>query len=298
MKRRRPLREDKGFVLVTVLMALSVLAGIAVALTISSRTNMLFASSHAEIARAEAAADAGVAIATILILKNPKPPLNFVCQFEGSRLAISIEDEGGKIDLNAASPKLIAELLAGILSDERRALEIADLIADFVDPDDEDRLTQRSELERYAAINGPSPKNSWFATVDELEQVAGLMHPLANERTLFEHLRPLVTVWSRRSGFDRNVASRELLQLLERVEGTLSLDASLGTEARFYTVTSRAMTKSGGRYSREVTIERDAGVRDGYRIRSFLSRPFDDEQNGQGASNPTGDIDCSLLLAG
>src|SRR5689334_12297283 len=135
MMLRGRLRDDKGFVLVTVLMGIAVLTGIAMALTISSRTNVLFAVTAIEIARAEAAADAGVAIATLRILKDPqaaaKPGLDLVCRFEGSTLAITIEDEDGKVDINAASPKLIQGVLAGVLSDDRRAAEIADLIADF-----------------------------------------------------------------------------------------------------------------------------------------------------------------------
>jgi general secretion pathway protein K len=302
MKLPTQLREDKGFVLVTVLMGIAVLAGIATALTVSSRTNMLFTTTYAELARAEAAADAGVAIATLRILKDPhsaaNPNLDFVCRFEDSTLAITIEDEGGKVDLNAASPKLIQGLLAGILLDDRRAADIADLIADFVDEDDEDRITRRSEFERYATIKGPTPKNSWFATIDELEQVAGLTQTFMGDRSLFEHLRPFVTVWSRRTGIDQSRAPRELLQLLEKAQGILGPEASLATEARFFTIRSRAITESGARFSREVTVERDPGVRNGYRIRSFLSRPFDDSHDRLGSSKRSAEIECSAKLTG
>jgi general secretion pathway protein K len=291
-------RDDTGFVLVTVLMGIAVLAGIAAALAISSRTDVLFAASHTELARAEAAADAGAAIATLRILQDPgsagRPDKELACRFEGSTLAISVEDEGGKVDLNAASPNLIQALLAGIIMDDKRASEIADLIADFVDQDDEDWLTKRSELERYAALNGPTPKSSWFATIDELEQVAGLTQTLRDGRTLFEHIRPFVTVWSRRAGFDRNVASRRLLQVLEGSRGVLEPETSLATEARFFTIRSYAVTESGARFSREVVVERDSSARDGYRMRNFVSRPFDDEHDQPVPAS----IDCSMLLLG
>src|SRR5262249_41508084 len=133
--------RGRGFILVTVLMGIAILAGIAATLTIASRTDLMSSTALVETARAEAAAGAGTALAIEAILSDDFSPDGTLtpnriangeptyCRFDDSVLAVSVIDESGKVDINAASPDLLTALFAGVLSDESRALDVAAAVA-------------------------------------------------------------------------------------------------------------------------------------------------------------------------
>ena len=142
----------------------------------------------------------------------------FVCDAgEGRRLAVSITDEAGKVDLNAASDRLLQALLVGVGASKG----LADAIIDYRD-DDNSKRPQGAERDEYSAAGRPGPKNSPFSAVEEIEQVLGIDAELA------ARLRPHITIYPGQPGIDTGSASRELLAVLARGLGSDTSPAASG----------------------------------------------------------------------
>ncbi|WP_210332609.1 type II secretion system protein GspK [Methylosinus sp. H3A] len=139
------------------------------------------------------------------------------CTLAGAAVAISIEDESGKLDLNAASSPLIEAALRGFGADDANGLARA--IIAF-------RETQISEFARLSAPPPSSkrpfaPKHAPFQTALELDQIDGM------DPQLLRALLPVVTVHSHSVGVDARSAPPALFAALARYPAaeTLALAA-------------------------------------------------------------------------
>ena len=118
---------------------------------------------------------------------------------------VSIADEDGKIDLNAAPPELLAGLLGQLGLDAEEAEAMADRIVDFRDPDHEPR-PQGAEDPQYVAAGRPTgAQDRPFATESELLGVLGMTPEL------YRRMRPYITVFSGAEAVDPMHASRVVL---------------------------------------------------------------------------------------
>jgi general secretion pathway protein K len=168
-------------------------------------------------ARAEALSEAGVDLAKLdlaglargdagALRFRPGGPTVF-CTMPGQGVAgVLIEDEGGKIDLNAAPSMLINAF--GAPPDQAESLAAA--IADFGNTSTDAVLADVKRREYAEAGRSYGPKKALFETALELDQVIGMPHQL------FRQLHPYVTVHSRRPGIDPQAASPVLLAALAR----------------------------------------------------------------------------------
>lgn len=209
-------RHDQGFALVIVISAIGLLALAAAGFAQVTRSQVRAAASAVGSSTAQALADSGVELAVLeLVLARQDPAYQrrfavseqpYVCDAgDGRRLAVSITDEAGKVDLNAAGNRLLQALLAGVGAPASEAL--ADAIIDFRD-DDSIKRPQGAERDDYRAAGRPGPKNAPFSVVEEIEQVLGIDSALA------ARLRPHVTVYSAQPGIDTASASRQLIAIL------------------------------------------------------------------------------------
>ena len=117
IEQRNPLeRYRNGWALVSVLWTLAMLAMMAAAIEAIMVTSARFEHAALDRARLEADINAGVARA-VLGIGDPRPAErwrvdgvaeNFV--YNGDAMAISVQDEGGRIDLNAADASTIKQL--------------------------------------------------------------------------------------------------------------------------------------------------------------------------------------------
>jgi general secretion pathway protein K len=209
--------SQRGIALIAVLWVMTLLAAIAGAFMISTRTEVRVAQNMVGQAQAKALADAGVqrAIAGLLA---PEAERRWVADgrvyawdFAGGRVDIAIEDEGGKVDLNAAPIELMAGLFrsAGIPAPKAQAL--ADAIADWRDEDELRRADGAEDADYRAA-------GLAYGTPDRpLEANEVLQNILGVTPDIYRRVAPWVTVYSRGSGVNPATAPRTVLAAVPNI---------------------------------------------------------------------------------
>jgi general secretion pathway protein K len=191
----------------------------------------------------------------------------YLWPFGNGQIWLPVQDEDGRIDLNAAPDALLQGLFASADLDPDAAAAMVDAIVDFRDTDDLHRLQGAEDRDYADAGLSWGAKDAPFEAVEELQQVLGMT------REIYERVAPAVTVYSGRRGIDPEVAPREALMALQgigpeqvesfltaRAEGTAeNLLGAAGRETasreRFFTIRAEAHTESGAVFVREATIE-------------------------------------------
>jgi general secretion pathway protein K len=193
--------RERGIALIAVLWAVMLLAAIAASFVTSARTETRMSRNFIGQAAARALADAGV-YRGVHALLEPSPARRwkadgtlYVFALGGGEVAVALEDEGGKIDLNVAPPELLEGLLA---SAGLAAEESATLARRIVD--------RRDRRGFHAARAGATARP--FHSVEELRSVAGMT------AALFEAMAPALTIYSRQPGLDPATASRRALSAI------------------------------------------------------------------------------------
>ena len=199
--------------------------------------------------------------------------------FGGGEVRISIQDEGGKIDLNGASDELLRGLFLAaawtgpdgeILGlDQSEADALVDAIRDFADADDLKRLNGAEDRDYEAAGLPWGAKDAAFTAVEELQQVLGVTAPL------YQAVAPALTVHTGSKGIDAKSAPREVLMALPGSEAA-AVDAHLAARAeapegagpaflgaeglsarsrrRVYTIHAEARGPGGAVFAREAVV--------------------------------------------
>ena len=214
MKPMRVPTTEQGLALVIVLWVVALLSIVAASLAFSMRTETTLAHDLVTQAQARALAEAGV-YRGILELYNPDRLRRWRgdgsphrVRLAGVPITVSLQDEGGKIDLNSAQRGLLDALLrASGIEDERRDA-LLDAIEDWRDADTLRRLNGAEDQEYEAAGRTYGAKDATFNTVEELQQVLGVTP------RLFKRLRPALTVHSHSAGIDDRVAPPAVLRAL------------------------------------------------------------------------------------
>lgn len=283
MRQPRAERPDSGFALILVLWSVALLGLIAASFATGARSNALIARNAVENAAARALADGGVALAIAGLLEPDGPSawrpdgLPHGLEMQTGLIRVTVVDEGGKIDLNADTRLLVADLLRWLGLAPSEALALAQAIAGFAGA---------------GSGGGPTPGEPRFASVTELLRVPGMTSDL------FARIEPFVTVHSGEATLNVQTAPRELLEALtgadpaaiERFAATrLDRDAGpedlppgpLAGEERFdvaglrvVTVLSHGETPGGGRFRREAVIALEPATRRDaeFRILSWTQR--------------------------
>lgn len=212
--------HSRGIALVIVLWSLVLLAVIATGFAADTRTETKLAHNMAETAKAEALAEAGVERAILELLKPAAErrltvldaPARFT--FGGGEILISLEDEGGKIDLNRAPDSLLRGLLTAAGIEDQDATRLVNAIADFRDSDSQRRADGAEDDDYRAAGLGHEAKDRPFEDIEELKQVLGMTPEL------YARIAPALTVHSRSRRVNRKTASPLVLQALTGVDPT------------------------------------------------------------------------------
>lgn len=209
---RGPSRQ-RGIAIVLVIWVTVLLTVVAASFIMERRTEAMVVLNSVSMARAEAAANAGVARAIAESYRNDPTALEAWKRdgsphdwvFEGIAVRVEMRDESAKIDVNTASEALLRGLLvtAGLNDDE--ASKLLDAILDWRDPDSFKRPNGAEEDDYRAAGLPYKPGNAPFQAQEELQLVLG-MRP-----EIYRRLAPSITVYSRQPGVNPQVASRDVL---------------------------------------------------------------------------------------
>jgi len=206
---------QRGVALVLVMWVAVLLTVIASSFIVERRTEMLVVRNSISMARAEAAADAGVQRALLEMYRIDNAPEGWKrdgtvhdWSFDDVPVKIEMRDESAKIDINTASDALLRGLFLsqGLADDE--AARMVDAILDWRDADSFRRPNGAEEPEYRAAGLSYGPANAPFQAIEELQLVLG-MRP-----ELYRRVAPLITVFSRQPGINPQLASREVLLAL------------------------------------------------------------------------------------
>jgi general secretion pathway protein K len=218
-------QRERGFALLLVIWVVAILAVLAAGFALATRSETHLARNLLAAARARALAEAGVARAAAALLDaDPRRQWRadgrpYELALVGGRLRIRIEDEDGKIDLNAAPPELIAGLCRELGIDDGVATALVDFITErrqqAAAAPAPTSLGMRLELGQALGLGAPtmqSRQSAAFSTVDELREVPAL------DAASFERLRPFLTVYSANPRIDPAVAPREVLLAIPGVD--------------------------------------------------------------------------------
>lgn len=248
-----PLSEpcEQGFVLITVLWIVALLAAAAIAFTVSMRSQLLLQRNLASLAQAERIADGLTRWSALRLAEGNIDGAALAgrmdyCRWSPDiRAGIAIQDQGGLIDINAASPALLSALIDGLAPNPASAQAA---FAEILDYRDLDQTAQRGGDEPAIYPGRPfGPKDDAFQTVDELDQIPSL------EGGLFTRLRPLLTVSSQQMGFDLARAPAALLTALSPQGGDLSQWSS-PSPSKVFEITATVLMPSGTIFSRRTLI--------------------------------------------
>ena len=211
--RRAPRDGQLGVALVLVMWASVLLTVVATSFILERRTESMIVHNSISLARAEAAADAGVQrgvmemyrgdITSPGIWKRDGTPQEWT--FDGIPVRVELRDESAKIDINTAADPLLRGLLVTSGFNEEEATQVLDAILDWRDPDSLKRPNGAEEADYRAAGLTYKPANSQFQAIEELQLVLG-MRP-----EIYRRLAPYITVFSRQPGVNALLASREVL---------------------------------------------------------------------------------------
>ena len=203
MKRRA---DQHGVALLLVLWACTLLAILLGGYAVLARTQAMQTRYQFAQTQAQYAAEAGL-MRAIWSLQQGDPRLRWVGDgrtypfaFDGARVAVSIVDEDGKVDLNAATPEVLQGLFRAAGLDAAAAARLTAHVvawrsfAGGTAAADTDRAAYTAAGRAYGPRHGP------FATLEELQQVLGMTPDL------YARLQPAITLWSGRAVPDPNTA--------------------------------------------------------------------------------------------
>jgi general secretion pathway protein K len=205
--------------LIAVLGFLTVMSLLTISVIGAARSSMSAATRHLARVQAQAAVDSAVLVAVqqLVAARGVRPAI-----FDGPqeiatgkfKVTVSARPESAKIDLNFADEGLLMGMFREAGVDADRAGVFASAVEDWRDADDLLHLNGAELREYEAAGLKYGPSNKLFENVGELRYVLGVTE------TVFNCLRPDVTVFAQRSGVDLENAS----PLVRRAAGAASDD--------------------------------------------------------------------------
>jgi len=201
-----------GAALLLVMWLIALLAALIGAFALTARIERLQERVLSRGAVAGEAARAGLEMAMVR-LDDPDPRRRWVpdgrlyhWHFAGLPVDVRVQDEQGKIDINAADPVLLAGLFRALGIPADKATSLASAMVDWRDADQLSQPQGGAEDSEYASAGLPyGAKDAPFETVAEMEQVLG-MTPAIYARTA-----PYLTVFTGRDTPDPLFAASPVL---------------------------------------------------------------------------------------
>ena len=264
MKGRGDTRESqRGSILLPVILLLLLIATAATAMTLKARTSLREGATRRDRLALSLVAD-GAVRATALVMASAAanraaPPFGLdgtpqVCRLDQRRrLTLTVQDEGGLVDLNKGSSQLIEQVLrrSGLSAPEVGSLAKA-ITAHRADaPRTQAKPVLRQPNRRQ--VDAPFADAQDFVLTDEIGDLPGVDTPM------FTRLQPLFTTANRSAGVDPSVASPAIRALVPPKEFTSApLDAlTAPSNHSDFTITAQISTLSGPSFTRRALLRLD-----------------------------------------
>lgn len=200
-----------GFALVSVLWLIVLLSVMAMGLSYASRQSTQGMISLVGGTQARYLAEGGVQLVIMnLLSRDSKQRLladgeKITVELPDGHVDVTVFDENGKVDINAAREPLLARLFYSLDVEQPVADALADAIADFRDEDDLTRLNGAEDTDYLAAGRPAGAKDAPFTSLEELQQVLGMTPEI------YRQVLPHVTLYSGHQGINPEVASLQVL---------------------------------------------------------------------------------------
>lgn len=210
---RLPSRRN-GFALIVVLNIVVILSAIAIYVSHGSREQAAISANFRTAMQRESLAEGAMVFAAHRLLPD-LPKQDWIADGRpyrltlfGTEMAISVQDESGKLSLNTADEATLSRAFVNAGIELTKAQSLAAAIADWRDPDD-NRHLGGAERQDYlqAGISG-SPANAPFRRTDELLGVLGVT------ADGYRRIAPLVSAYSTAREVNLDVAPQAVLAAL------------------------------------------------------------------------------------
>lgn len=191
-------RRERGVALILVLWLIALLTALVGAFALTARVEAGQDSVLRGNARAQSVARAGMEYALWRMRGTPATRWQpdgrpYDWSFDGVAVQVRIVDEGGKVDLNTASPALLAGLLRALEVEPGRAQALAAAIVDWRDRDSLQSPGGAEDPDYASAGVAYGAKDAPFESLGELRLVLGM------DADLYRRLLPNVTLYAQRA---------------------------------------------------------------------------------------------------
>ncbi len=197
---------QRGVALLLVLWACTLLAILLGGYAALARTEGLQARYDFAQTQAHYAAEAGV-MRAVYGLQDPQAKQRWIgdgrtytFHYGDATVRLSSVDEGGKVDLNTASPEVLQALFQATGMPQAQAQILAGRLVDWRNPVNLVGAADSGRAAYAAAGRDYGPRNAPFASVEELQMVLG-MTP-----ALYRQLAGVITIWSGSTSPDPDMA--------------------------------------------------------------------------------------------
>lgn len=242
--------HQQGFILVSVIWIVGLIAVMATAFAITVRSHTLTIGNNLYNAKAEAISDG---IVRYLIAQMLRPDsANSANRSDGSaslcswadvaNVSYRIQDQGGLVDVNTASPALLQKLFAGLRLDALKQDALLEALNTYKTPSSQSNL---GSTQHYSSKNF-GPKNQPLLSLDELDQV-----PVFSSEILRD-MRPLATVYSQQTGLDPSRAPAGLLKMLG--SESVPVEFTSPSPKKVFSLDVLTELRNGARFHRHVMI--------------------------------------------
>ncbi len=260
--------RESGIALVLVIWVVTLLLVIAGSFLYAMRTDARAARNAALIARGDALAQAAVARAVFELFKPQESQGVWKRNgevrgwvFDKAQVSVSVSDESAKIDINTANNELLKGLFRYAGMGEDDAAKLLDAVLDWRDQDTLRRPQGAEEADYAQAGFKGRPANYPFQSTEELQLVLGM------PAGVYQRIAPMITVYSRQSGVNPQLARRAVLLAIpgvtaEAVDFFLTERDAAAVEGRMAPIFTAAGAYASYAQTGAATIRADVQVDD------------------------------------
>ncbi|NOR69135.1 MAG: general secretion pathway protein GspK, partial [Methylomarinum sp.] len=210
--------KQSGLAMVIVIWVLSLLTIMAGSFALTMRRETTVISAVKDNAMMQAIAETGITVAqNMLFLPDESMRWRadgsiYILSYQGAEIRVRVFSEHGKIDINKADEELLTAMMSSIDIELSRQQELVSAILDWRDKDELVHTNGAEKAEYEEAGLAYQPANKDFQLIDELQMVLGM------DNTIYQQLKPLITVYSKQTKVNLQVASKEVIQAIGNLD--------------------------------------------------------------------------------